>query len=561
MATRDESQRWLFGPGSDLLLGCGLGYALLVAAFLLADAPQSFASSLGLVALVSILTGTPHYGATLLRAYAERADRRAYAFFTLYATVAVWALFYAGLYSAWIGSLLLTLYMNWSPWHYTGQNYGIALMFLRRRGVEVSPTAKRLIYLSFLLSFLLTLLAFHGASGGGEYAPVQPYGGGAFTPIRLGIPSPGWEIAFAGVACADLALLVAAAVLLLRRAAPGDLVPSAVLALTQMLWFSLPAAARTWGWFGDDSPFASDRAAAAFFWVATGHSVQYLWITTYYAARSAPFGRRVGYLAKTLVAGSFIWSAPALLYRASVEGSALGGIAFDQDVFVVLAAAVNIHHFLLDGAIWKLRDGRVARILIRREASPALDPGARGQELARRRPRLAPAIYALGGAATLATLLGLAVRQFGLEPALREADLVRVQASLRRLQWLRADTANDYLRIGKVAERRREPVHAAWSYRKSAQMQPRSAPWLALARLSLRGEKPEVAVSALETALEHNPNDPNALFLLGVTRLRLNEPERATPLLERAAALLPGDARVRAGLERARRRSAASSPP
>jgi tetratricopeptide (TPR) repeat protein len=558
VAAHSESQRWLFGPGSDLLLGCGLGYALLVAAFLLTDLPQSVATSLGLVSLVSILTGTPHYGATLLRAYGNRADRRAYAFFTLHATVAVWALFYAGLYSAWIGSLLLTLYLNWSPWHYTGQNYGIALMFLRRRGVEVTPTAKRLIYLSFLLSFLLTLLAFHGASGGGEYAPVQPYGGGAFTPIRLGIPSPLWEVAFAGAACADLALLAAAAILLLRRARPGDLLPSAVLALTQMLWFSLPVAARTWGWFGDDSPLASDKAAGAFFWVATGHSVQYLWITTYYAARSEPLGTRVGYLARTLVAGSFVWSVPALVYRASVEGGPWGGVAVDQDVFVVLAAAVNIHHFLLDGAIWKLRDGRVARILIRREAAP--DPGALGRALPRPRRWLAPAIYGLGAAATLTTLGALGVRQFGLEPALRAADLARVQASLRRLQWLRADTADDYLRIGKIAERRRQPAHAAWSYRRSAEMHPRAAPWLALARMALQAERPEAALGPLESALAHNENDPNALFLLGVTRLRLNQPERAVPVLERAVALVPDDPRIRAALERARRRSAAAGP-
>jgi tetratricopeptide (TPR) repeat protein len=559
VATRSKSQRWLFGPGSDLLLGCGLGYALLVAGFLVADVEQRFPISLGLVALISILTGTPHYGATLLRAYGEPGDRRAYAFFTLYATAAVWTLFYAGLYSAWIGSLLLTLYMNWSPWHYTGQNYGIALLFLRRRGVEVTPLAKRLIYLFFLLSFLLTLLAFHGASGGGEYAPVQPYGGGTFSPIRLGIPSPYWEVAFVGAACADLALLLAAAALLLRRASPGDLAPTAMLALTQLLWFSLPAAARTWGWFDEDSPFASGQAASAFFWVATGHAVQYLWITTYYAARSEPLRARARYLVKTLAAGSFIWSVPALLYRAGVEGGSLSGIAFDQDVFVMLAAAVNIHHFILDGAIWKLRDGRVARILIRREASPAPDAGRPAPASPRR--WLAPAVYALGAAATLTTLGALALRQFGLEPALRAADLVRIQASLRSLQWLRADSANDYLRIGKVAELRREPAHAAWSYRRSAEKQPRAAPYLALAQLELRAKKPESAASALETALAHDPNDPNVLFLLGLTRLRLNEPERAYPALQRAAALLPDNAHIRAGLERARRRSAAASRP
>ena len=34
--------------------------------------------------------------------------------------------------------------------------------------------------------------------------------------------------------------------------------------------------------------------------------------------------------------------------------------------FFIFAALVNLHHFILDGAIWKLRDGRIARLLLGR---------------------------------------------------------------------------------------------------------------------------------------------------------------------------------------------------
>ena len=57
-----------------------------------------------------------------------------------------------------VGSLLITLYLMWSPWHYMGQNYGIALMFLGRRGIRIDPNIKRLIHLSFITSFLLALI-------------------------------------------------------------------------------------------------------------------------------------------------------------------------------------------------------------------------------------------------------------------------------------------------------------------------------------------------------------------------------------------------------------------
>jgi len=45
---------------------------------------------------------------------------------------------------------------------------------------------------------------------------------------------------------------------------------------------------------------------------------------------------------------------------------------------LIFTAVVNIHHFILDGAIWKLRDGRIAALLVdsqRRAASGAAETG------------------------------------------------------------------------------------------------------------------------------------------------------------------------------------------
>ena len=69
-----DRQRWLFGPVSDLTLGCGLGYAALFTAFLVAGTQN--AATLTWIPLISIFTGTPHYGATLLRVYEQRSERR-----------------------------------------------------------------------------------------------------------------------------------------------------------------------------------------------------------------------------------------------------------------------------------------------------------------------------------------------------------------------------------------------------------------------------------------------------------------------------------------------------
>ena len=63
-----------------------------------------------------------------------------------------------------VGSLLFTLYITWSPWHYAGQNFGISVMLLRRRGVDVTPTLKRWLYTSFISSYALVALVMHRAS-------------------------------------------------------------------------------------------------------------------------------------------------------------------------------------------------------------------------------------------------------------------------------------------------------------------------------------------------------------------------------------------------------------
>ena len=78
--------------------------------------------------LLIMVGSIPHYGATLLRVYESGEDRRKYAFFAVHATLVLAVAFVIGLRSALLGSLILTVYLTWSPWHYTGQNYGIFLM-------------------------------------------------------------------------------------------------------------------------------------------------------------------------------------------------------------------------------------------------------------------------------------------------------------------------------------------------------------------------------------------------------------------------------------------------
>ncbi len=47
-------------------------------------------------------------------------------------------------------------------------------------------------------------------------------------------------------------------------------------------------------------------------------------------------------------------------------------------MLIATAAAVNIHHFILDGVVWKLRDPRVPKVLTSSQASTGSPAQGRG---------------------------------------------------------------------------------------------------------------------------------------------------------------------------------------
>ena len=406
------ASRWYFGPVPDLLLGCGLAYAVFFVAMSVAGPSIREVLPIGLLPLGILLTGVPHYGATLLRVYEHRKNRRAYAFFSVFASALVWGAFVVSLYSPVFGSLLLTVYLTWSPYHYTGQNYGITLMFLRRRDVPVSPLARRLIHASFLLSFALTALAIHSMAVSADYAPVQ-YESTVYRLMPLGIPDSIANWAMLAVGGSYLASSIGAGLLLLRVGSLRDLAPAGLLVLTQALWFSVPVVGRQLGCFAQADALSLEHAAYTLLWIGMGHSLQYLWVTTYYATQSGDAPRRSVYLGKTLLAGAAIWVVPGLVF-------APGGISslpYDAGLAVMIATAVNLQHFILDGAIWKLRDGRIARILIRGDRSANTMPGE-----ASGRVRIAPFVWAAGALSLVVYVVG-AVELHVANEALLRRDL------------------------------------------------------------------------------------------------------------------------------------------
>jgi tetratricopeptide (TPR) repeat protein len=510
---------WIYNPWLDLIVGCGGWSAplLLLAYFSMSASTRVWAVAFYALALVF---NYPHYMATIYRAYHRAEDFQKYRIFTVHTTALVLATLLLAHYWVRILPWIFTIYLTWSPWHYSGQNYGLFMMFARRAGASPDKAERRVLYGAFVVSYLILFLGFH----------TGPSSDPLF--ISLGIPAvvSRWEqiilgVAFIGLSGYGISRLV-------RVTGWRKLVPALTLFSSQFLWFLLPTAVSLF----TRLEIPQSRYSSGV--LAVMHSAQYLWITSYYARRegsgeSGRSWRPWAYFA-VLVAGGIALFVP---------GPWLASRIFHHDFttsFLIFTALVNIHHFILDGAIWKLRDGRIAALLLNS------------------RDRVSDAASEAGGrfAAAWRWLAGSSVRAHGL----------RVSAALLLLGWGTVDQARYYLSLHadnlrdlqraatldsfdsplqmRLARREMEegqPQEAEASWRKAMQANPSDlAPRHALLRFLIDHNRLDEAFALTESSLKYAPNDANLLFDRGILAQQRGHAEEAVANWERALAIDPG---------------------
>jgi Flp pilus assembly protein TadD len=539
----NPAEKWYFGAAPDLLLGCGALYMLLFLAMaVFGDGFREFAP-IGLLPLVVLVTGVPHYGATLVRICDRPEERHAYSFVAIGTSLVMIAALAVGLQSAVVGSWILTIYLTWSPWHYSGQNYGITLMFLRRREVDVSPTAKRWLYASFILSFGLTALSIHGVLPGASYAPIQ-YDDTLYRQYSLGIPEGiRWPL-MVGIASGYAISLMAAFGHFLRSSSLRAVAPAMFVTASQGLWFALPAFARFAGWFQSSGPLALEYSTYLFAWVGIAHSVQYLWVTSYYAARSDGLDPRAAnrtFLARygllVLAAGAALWVIPALVFAPG----ALGRIPFDAGLAVMIAATVNLHHFVLDGVIWKLRDARISRVLLRGGAVRAAPEAVAVAGAPRRSLAGLKAIaWAVGIACVAIHFIGTIEYEIGVRRALRDNDTDRAFAATEHLAWIGRDSAKARLVTGLARARAGDLAGGIDQLERGIALIETPDGWGGLGRLYEQDGRVDDAIEAYRRAQDLGPPTPelmnNLAWMLALHRSGHRESaEEAIELARRAS--------------------------
>jgi len=326
-------------PVDFLLIG---GASLLLYFVCLYD--KSFASSARLASLSLALVWVcnyPHFASTNYRLYRTRSNVRQY---PLTATVVPLLLVmvviacYASPHT--VAPLFVKLYLIWSPYHFSAQTLGITLIYARRSGFEIRPWERKAIAGFIFLTF----------AQGSAYAEVagvkpQPFYGVSYPVLGLHEWVPRL-LRDAMWVC----LIAFAAMMLWRVLHNRQIIP----------WIVLLAPTAQAVWF---VPKGGLYLISFQYMVPFFHSLQYLLIAwgvqmkeSQDEAGAAPSWRFIGQeslrWAVICVAGGWL-----MFYALPHIGGHFGQpLGFS---IAVILAAVQVHHFFVDGVIWKLKNPRV----------------------------------------------------------------------------------------------------------------------------------------------------------------------------------------------------------
>jgi tetratricopeptide (TPR) repeat protein len=270
------------------------------------------------------------------------------------------------------------------------------------------------------------------------------------------------------------------------------------------------------------------------------HAAQYLWITSYYARREAAGETTTGaarreprnwrplaYFGVLVVGGIALF----------VPGPWLASRVFHHDFtasFLIFTALVNIHHFILDGAIWKLRDGRIASLLLNsreRVSDAATDAGGRFVAAGRWLVGNTPRAHSLRVGVALLLLLWGTVDQARYYLALHSNDL----RDLQRAEALNSFDSSLQMRLAQREVEGGQTQQAETAWRRAVQTNPADpAPRQGLLRFLIDQNRFDEALRLTDASLKLTPKDANLLVNRGFLAQKGGHPDEALVSWNRA---------------------------
>ena len=329
-STARVSGGWLRSPGFDAFFIGGTACVALASGALIAARPELFL----LIFLADLwLLGYHHVVSTFTRLCFDRASFEQHKSLVLYLPVAVFGgvalLYYAS--GAWA---LMTIYLYWQWWHYTRQSWGVSRAYLAksRDRQAGNPLIGKIAFWSMPVAGILSVSA---------RAPAEFL----WTPLWT-FPVPAW--------LAQVAVALAASAVLLWSADQFRLWRRGQLALPYALFmlshFAIYATAYigftdlNYGWVVIN--IWHNAQYIAFVWMfnnrrfASGVDARHRFLSTLSQSRHAWL-----YLLVCLALSTAFYSA------ATRTAETLALLPY----MLVFYQSVNIHHYLVDAKIWKLR--------------------------------------------------------------------------------------------------------------------------------------------------------------------------------------------------------------
>ena len=350
----DPHRQWLISPAIDIFFCCGgLVWLLFVFHYFVvgANATAGFAPVLALCTIAGThALGETHIAATLARVYRTPQSTAKFAPYTRWAAAGFVLLAIAGLLVDGLTPMMAKLYLLWVPIHFTGQTYGMSLMYMQKGNYKIGNVHKRMLWLMMhatAIFAILRMLTYKEWNADGFLAQRIPFWG----------PLPEQ---FLQTCTAALALSAAAfAICVLKKA----VMERQMMPLPALLMIATGVAVFVLG---------KDLAGTLWLYVpAFYHGSQYVVLSTSYYLResgradkvpAAEFSRLFGasaglrYMGLLLVLALSIYVAVPRL---------LGEVGFSYSLsFATIFVAFNLHHFVTDAAIWKMRDPEVRRNLV-----------------------------------------------------------------------------------------------------------------------------------------------------------------------------------------------------
>lgn len=279
-----------------------------------------------------LLSNSAHFAGSTVRLYTRPGSFRDLPFLTMgLPLVSLMVLGLGLLFPGALGQNLLSLYLTWSPYHYSAQAYGIAVLYCHRSGTPWDEGEKRWLRLACFAPFLYSFLTIPG----GGLAWLMP-------PAVLADPAAAAVRSFVASA-AQVASFAGPLVLFVRHQAGGRArlpLISLLAVLANAVWLVM----------------LSYQVAMVLAVITIFHGLQYLAILTIVHVKErmkrpdnrAPAWRHAaGFYACCLGLGY-------LLFQVWPHAFVLAGFSYAESLLMVVSV-INIHHFIVDAFIWRLR--------------------------------------------------------------------------------------------------------------------------------------------------------------------------------------------------------------